>query len=180
MSDPFVHGYGQYFSLLILNSDPETNESFASSALWDPIEMCPRFYRIASESLVWKLVLEAPHPPIFPQDVTDPCTAIREKLPSRNVAALSAGILFKHVGHAFLVLEESLFASPTLERLSKNSSSVCEVAPFNSAKAEALRGVGWQGYQGLFHAPNSSRCWRSEGSGYVICSPEPVLLPCFV
>lgn len=127
MSGPFVHGYGQNVSLLIFNSDPETNESF--SAFWDPVEMHPHFCGVASET-VWS-GLETPHQPVFPQDLTDPWTTIRGKLSSRNVAGLFTGILFKrnkHVAHAFFVLEESLFVSTTLERLFKNSSSVWEVA----------------------------------------------------
>lgn len=82
---------------------------------------------------------------------------MRGKLPSRNVAGLSAGILFKsnkHVGHAFLVLEESLFASTALERLFENGSSMCKVAAYNSAKAEELGEICWQWCQGLFHPPN--------------------------
>jgi len=62
-----------------------------------------------------------------------------------------------HVGDAFLVLEERLFVSTTLERLFKKSSSFCEVAPYNSAKAEELGEVCWQGCQGLFHPPSFSK-----------------------
>lgn len=133
------------------------------------------------ETLAWKLVLDAPHPLMFSQDLADPCTSPGQKLPSRNVAGLLAGIVFrrnKHLGHASLVLEESLFVSAALERLFQNSSSMRKVTPVIRPRlGSSGRSAGTSG---CFIHPIFPRYWRSERSGCVICLSEPVLLPCLV
>lgn len=63
----------------------------------------------------------------------------------------------KHVGHASLVLEESLFVSAALERLFQNSSSMCEVAPIILPR---LRSSGSCAGSGSFIHPIFVRCWR--------------------
>lgn len=85
----------------------------------------------------------------------------------------------KHVGHAFLVLEQSLFVSATLGRLLKTSSSMCKVAPVILPRLRSSgRSAGNIGSGSSIH-PISPRFCRSEKSGYVICLPKLVFLPLF-
>lgn len=108
---------------------------------------------------------KAPHPLVFPQDLTlTPAPLLERNSPPeislgcpQEYYSKECGTYSKHVGHAFLVLEESLFISATLGRLFTSSSSMCEVAPCDSAEAEELREVCWQQCQGLFHLPNFSK-----------------------
>lgn len=125
------------------------------------------------------MVLEAPHPPVSPQDLTEPCNAI-ESLQEYCWIVLSNISQNKHVGQASLVLEESLFVSATLRRLLKTSSSMCKVAPVILPRLRCSgRSAGNIASGSAIH-PISARFCRSEKSGDVLCLSELVLLPYFL